>query len=193
MPKIMFVNEHREAQTDAGRLISDVAAELGIQVCREEFAGTGFGDYTVWVKGDAGCVTPPTFYERVIKRCKGQRRMANRTKVLGDIEVWTQAGLRPRIGAPRPIEPAARAGEDGGPRFEHAEESTGTAWHPYGHPHAIGKGTREPFKYVPKQKKVKAKAAPKPKAEAESKPKAEAESKPKAQAGAGTDASDDDA
>ena len=41
---------HRRGRS-AGRTISDIAAELGIAVCREEFAGTGIGNYTVWVKG----------------------------------------------------------------------------------------------------------------------------------------------
>lgn len=182
MPKIMFVNEHREVEVEPGRLISDVAKELGIAVCREEFAGTGIGDYTVWVKGEKGCVSPMTFYERVIKRCKGQRRMANRTKVLGDIEVWTQAALGSRQGKPRPLAPAARAGEDGSAMFDHPNDAAGTAWHPYGHPHAIGSGTREPFKYVPKEKKKKAAAKPKPKADAKPKAEAKADDKPKAEA-----------
>ena len=51
MPKVEFVNEHRAVEVDEGRFISDIADELGIAVCREEFAGTGIGDYTVWVQG----------------------------------------------------------------------------------------------------------------------------------------------
>jgi hypothetical protein len=158
MPKIMFVCEHREVEVDPGRLISDVARELGIAVCREEFAGTGLGDYTVWVKGDDGCVSPLTFYERWIKRCKGWRRMANRTRILGDCRIWTQPGIGSRLGTPRPLAPDARAGVDGSERFDHEHNAAGTAWNPYGHPHAVGKGTREAPKYEPK-KKVDKKAA----------------------------------
>jgi hypothetical protein len=177
MPKVSFVVEHREVEVKSGRVLSDIAADLGIEVCREEFAGTGFGDYTVWVKGDKGCVSPPTWYERVFKRCKGQRRMANRTKVLGDIQVWTQQGMGSRANRPRPLSPAPRAGEDGSELFDHENNAAGTAWNVYGHPHAVGTGEREAPVYVPKKKRVpKKKAAP-----AKAAPKAdEAKAAPKA-------------
>src|SRR5688572_21899975 len=102
MPRITFVNEHRTVETEPGRLLSDIAAELGIAVCRETFRGTGIGDYTCWVKGEPGATSPPTFLERLLG-AKGQRRMANRTRVLGDVQVWTQAGPGNRLRAPRPI------------------------------------------------------------------------------------------
>jgi hypothetical protein len=160
MAKVLFVNEHREIEVEPGRLLSDVAHELGIQVCREEFAGTGIGDYTVWVRGDSGCVSSMTWYERVMKRCKGERRMANRTKVLSDCKVWTQQGMQTRQGRPRPIDKAARAGEDGSERFDHANNAAGTAWNPYGHPKAVGEGQREAPKFEPKVKAgAKGKAA----------------------------------
>jgi hypothetical protein len=44
MPTVTFVNEHRVVEVEKGRLISDVAQELGIPVCREHFVGTGIGD-----------------------------------------------------------------------------------------------------------------------------------------------------
>ena len=59
MPKVTFVNEDRTVEVERGRLISDIATELGIATCREEFAGTGIGDYTVWVKGDDGALRRP--------------------------------------------------------------------------------------------------------------------------------------
>lgn len=160
MPTVTFVNEHRHVQVEKGRLLSEIATELGILTCREEFAGTGIGDYSVWIEGDKGAVSPPTWYERVIKRCKGQRRQANRTKVLGDIKVYTQGGIGSRIGVPRPLDPAARAGEDGSEMFDHENDPDGTAWHPYGHPHAVGKGERAPKKYEPPVKKKRAKKKP---------------------------------
>ncbi len=166
MPKVFFVNEHRQVEVEPGRLISEVADDLGITVCREEFAGTGLGDYTVFVKGDPGSLSPLTWYEKWIKRCKGWRRMANRAKVLGDIEVWTQGGLSSRLGVPRPLEPAARAGEDGSARFDHENNPAGTAWNPYGHPKAVGEGKREARKYEPPKKKGK-KAAAEPADDAE--------------------------
>jgi len=168
MPTVTFVNEHRHVEVEKGRLLSEIASELGILTCREEFAGTGIGDYTVWIEGEPSAVSPLTWYERIVKRCKGQRRQANRTKVLGDIKVWTQGGIGSRVGVPRPLDPAPRAGEDGSERFDHEHDPAGTAWHPYGHPYAVGQGNREPKKYEPPQKKKRAakkKPAPK-KAEA---------------------------
>jgi hypothetical protein len=153
MAKVMWVNEHREVEVEPGRLLSDIANELGIQVCREEFAGTGIGDYTVWVRGGDGCVSAMTWYERIIKRCKGERRMANRTRVLTDCRVWTQQGMSSRQGRPRPIDKAPRAGEDGSERFDHEHNAAGTAWNPHGHPKAVGEGKREAPKFEPKGKK----------------------------------------
>jgi hypothetical protein len=169
MPKVQFVNEHREVEVEAGRLISEIADELGIAVCREEFVGTGVGDYTVWVKGEQDCLSPPTWYERFVKRCRGQRRMANRAKVLKDCSVWTQQGLGTRARAPRPLDPAPRSGEDGSERFDHEHNAAGTTWNVYGHPYAVGKGDREPPKYEAPVKKKKEKKA-KPAADAKPKP-----------------------
>ena len=196
MPTVTFVNEHRHVEVEEGRLLSDIATELGILTCREEFAGTGIGDYTVWIEGAEGSVSPMTWYERVVKRCRGLRRQANRTKVLGDIKVYTQGGIGSRVGVPRPLDPAPRAGEDGSERFDHENNPAGTAWHPYGHPYAVGKGNREPKKYEPPPKKKRA-AKRKPDAKAEEKvdkleekdeaksEKAEAKSEAKAEGDAG--------
>ena len=103
MPKVTFINEARTVEVDAGRTISDVAAELGIDVCREEFVGTGFGNYSVWVKGPDGCVSPPGFWEKLLGGAGGWRRQANRARILGDMEIYTQAGLGDRLRAPRPV------------------------------------------------------------------------------------------
>jgi hypothetical protein len=143
MPKVTFVNEGRTIEVDKGRKISDVAAELGIAVCREEFAGTGIGNYTVWVKGDAGSVSPPDFWER-LGGVRGERRLANRTKILGDVQIWTQAGLRDRLRAPRPITaPPTPKTDPEAARL--GVSAAGTAAFPGGNPLAIGKGEREPI------------------------------------------------
>ena len=125
---------------------------------REEFAGTSVGDSTVWVAGAEGCLSPPTWYEHWIKRCKGQRRMASRARVLGDCSIWTQQGIGSRAGVARSLEPAPRAGEDGSPKLDHAKSPVGTAWNPYGHPKAVGSGSREPPVFEPPVKKGKAAA-----------------------------------
>src|SRR5580700_1852869 len=141
MPKVTFVNEDRTVEVASGRKVSDVAAELGIAVCREEFAGTGIGNYTVWIKGADGCVSAPGFWEK-LSGIRGWRRLANKTKILGDVEVFTQAGLRDRLRAPRPVTAPPTPKTDPTAR-RLGESSAGTAAFPGGHPHEIGKGTRD--------------------------------------------------
>ncbi|WP_437306208.1 hypothetical protein [Sorangium sp. So ce388] len=143
MPRVTFVNEHRTVEAAPGRLLSDIAAEVGIAVCRETFRGTGIGDYTCWVKGEAGATSPPTFLERLLG-AKGQRRMANRTRVLGDVQVWTQAGPGNRLRAPRPIAPPPSPATD--PEAARKPiDASGSAAFPYGDPRAVGQGKREPI------------------------------------------------
>ena len=142
MPKVTFVNEHRTVQAASGQLISTLAAELGITVCRATFTGTRIGDYTVWVKGEAGSVSKPGFWEKLTGGAKGWRRQANRTRILGDVQIWTQAGPDDRLRAPRPVMAPPRPSEDPtAPRL--GVSSAGTAAFPYGNPLAVGKGTRE--------------------------------------------------
>lgn len=141
MPKVTFVNEHRIVEVASGRLISDIAAELGIAVCREAFFGTGIGDYTCWVKGEPGSTSEPGFMEKLLG-ARGWKRMANRARVLGDVQIWTQAGPGDRLRAPRPISKSPRPSEDPtAPRKP--INAAGSAAFPYGHPHAVGQGKRE--------------------------------------------------
>ncbi|MBW2453445.1 MAG: hypothetical protein JRI68_02995 [Deltaproteobacteria bacterium] len=184
MPKVTFINEHREVEVDQGSLISEAAAQLSIDVCREHFVGTNFGNKSVWIDGEAGCVSEPTFFERVFGRCKGQRRLANRARVLKDCKVWTQQGMSGRTGAARAIDPAPRPTEDDSDRFDHEHSTAGTAWNVYGHPKTIGSGTREPPKYEPPKKKaaVKKKAAPDKAKAADAKAKSDAPAKDDAKA-----------
>jgi hypothetical protein len=142
MPKVTFINEARTVEVEAGRKISDVAAELGIDVCREEFVGTGLGNYSVWVKGADGCVSPPGFWERLLGGASGWRRQANRARILGDMEIYTQAGLGDRLRAPRPVSPPPTPKTDTTAKRLGVSDA-GTAAYPYGHPKAVGKGTRE--------------------------------------------------
>jgi hypothetical protein len=159
MPKVTFVNEARTVEVDAGRRISDVAAELGIEVCREEFVRTGIGNYSVWVKGPDGCVSPPGFWEKLTGGARGWRRQANHTKILGDVEIYTQAGLGDRLRAPRPVSaPPTPKTDPTAKRL--GVSSAGTAGYPYGHPQAVGKGTRDtPPRNTGKPAKAGAKGA----------------------------------
>ena len=138
MPKVTFVNEHRTVEVEAGRTVSDIAAQLGIPVCREEFAGTGLGNYTIWVKGPEGCVSPPGFWEK-LQGARGWKRLANRARVLGDVEIFTQSALGDRLRAPRPVsDPPAPKTDTTAPRKP--IDASGSAAFPYGDPRAVGKG-----------------------------------------------------
>lgn len=168
MPRVIFVNEHRTVETEPGRLLSDIAAELGIAVCRETFRGTGIGNYTCWVKGEPGATSALTFLEKLLG-ARGQRRMANRTRVLGDVQVWTQAGPGNRLRTPRPIAPPPSPATD--PEAPRKPiDASGSAAFPYGDPRAVGLGKREPVAAgaleakAAKEKKAKAAAATKEKA-----------------------------
>jgi hypothetical protein len=142
MPKVTFVNEHRTVEVESGRLISDIATELGIAVCREAFVNTGIGNYTVWVKGEPGSVSPVTFLEKLMG-ARGWKRYANRARILGDVEVWTQQGLRDRLVAPRPVtQPPSPATDKTAKRKP--IDAAGTAAFVFGDPREVGKGERQP-------------------------------------------------
>lgn len=158
MPKVTFVNEHRIVEVDSGRKISDVAAELGIAVCRETFAGTGIGNYAVWVKGNDGALSAPTLWEK-FRGLRGIKRFADSARILGDVEIFTQGGLADRLRAPRPVAPAPTPKTD--PTAKRLPiDASGTAAYPYGNPKAVGKGERDvPPRNTSKPKKAGAAAA----------------------------------
>jgi hypothetical protein len=161
MPKVHFINEARTTEVAPGRTIQDIAAELGIPVCREEFVGTGIGDKTVWVKGEEGALSPPDFWERR-NGARGMKRFADKARVLGDVEVWTQAAIGDRLRSPRPVDAPPR------PRFDPEAQrlgvsAAGTAAFPYGNPLAVGKGERDAIaRNTGKPKKAGAAAAAEP-------------------------------
>ncbi|APR75601.1 Light-harvesting LHII, alpha subunit B / Histone protein [Minicystis rosea] len=126
-------------EVEKGRLVSEVARDLGIAFCRETFAGTGWGDTTIWIKGGADCVSPPGLLER-LKGARGWKRFADRTRILGDCEVYTQSGLGSRLGGTRELAPPPSPMAD--PSLIRTPDAAGTAAFPYGHPSAVGKGER---------------------------------------------------
>jgi hypothetical protein len=138
MPTVHFVNEHLTVEAEPGRRLSDIAAEQGILVCRELLGWTRWGDYSVWVKGDAGALSPRTLGER-LRGVTGWRRLANHARVLGDVQVWTQQGLGTRNGGSRKIDAVPHAAAEPAARRK-VEDEVGTALHPFGHPTAIGRG-----------------------------------------------------
>lgn len=141
MPKVTFINEHRTVEVASGRKLSEIAAELGISICRESFRGSGIGDWSVYVKGAESALTPPTFFEKLMG-VKGWRRLANRARVIGDVEVWTAGGLPDRLRAPRPVSPPPNPSKDPSANRKPLD-AAGTAAFPYGHPQAVGKGERQ--------------------------------------------------
>ena len=182
MPRITFVNEHRVVEVETGRLISDVARDLGIAFCRESFAGTGIGDTTVWIKGASDCVSPPGFMERW-KGARGARRFADRTRVLGDCEVTTQGGLADRLGGKRDL--AAPPSPMADHSLLREPDAAATAAFPYGHPSAVGKGARAAIpRGGTEASKPKAPAAAKPAAEKPAAAPVAAAPTPKAEAAA---------
>ena len=142
MPKVHFVQENLTVEAEAGRRLSDVAKDHGVSVCRQLLGWTGVGNYTVWVKGEAGCVSPPTLWERLLG-LHGWRRLANRTRVLGDVMVWTQQGASGRLGGTRTIDAPPSPSVDPA-AARHAPDAAGTAQFPYGHPSALDKGATRP-------------------------------------------------
>jgi hypothetical protein len=168
MPTVHFVNENLTVEAESGRRLSEIAAEHGILVCREVLGWTRWGDYSVWVKGEEAALSPRTWGERM-RGVSGLRRLANHTRVLGDVQVWTQQGLGSRNGGTRQIDPLPQAAADPAARRA-AQDEAGTALHPLGHPAAIGRGKQPADKPAdPKAADPKAadpKAADKPAAQA---------------------------
>jgi ferredoxin len=153
MPRVVFVNEHRIVEVPHGKNLKALALELGINPHRESFLGLNCGylglcsSCQVWLKEIApGAVTPRNLREK-IAGTRGQRRLACQVRVLGDVEITTMPGGDSRLRAPRPIAPppqptvdpvAARKPIDAAPTAEFL----------YGHPAAVGSGTRVPIKGV---------------------------------------------
>jgi hypothetical protein len=84
--------------------------------------------------------------------------------VLGDVQIWTQAGPGDRLRSPRPVSPPPNPSKDPAAARKPIDAS-GTAAFPYGDPRAVGQGKREPIAVgaleakAAKEKKAKAAAA----------------------------------
>jgi ferredoxin len=149
MPKITFVNEHRIAEVEEGRSVRDVARELGIDLNVSPFYGLSCGGNGLcatcmcWIdESTPGAAGPKSFMER-IRALRGWRRLACRTKIAGDLKVWTFPGGDERTRKQRPISPPPRPTSDPSAARKPINESSSTAF-PYGHPAAVASGTRKP-------------------------------------------------
>ena len=149
MPKVVFVNEHRIVEIASGKNLKSLAIELGVNPHREFFRGINCGHLGVcgacqlWVKPSApGAVSPPNLREK-LAGMRGERRLACQVRVLGDIEVTTMPGGDDRLRAPRPIAAPPRPTVDATAKRKPID-AAGTAQYLYGHPSAVGTGTRVP-------------------------------------------------
>jgi ferredoxin len=163
MPKVTFVNEARIVEVDKGRNIRDVALECGIDVNNaEDFLGVncrGRGFCTsclCWVEESTpGAAGPRSFMER-LRALTGWKRLACRTRLDGDVKVFTMPGAHDRARRQRPVSPPPRPTVDPTAARKPIDAASTTAF-PYGHPSAVASGTRKPA----------AATAPKPDTEAE--------------------------
>jgi ferredoxin len=149
MPKITFVNEHRIVEVDKGRSVRDVALELGIDLNVSPFYGVSCGGNGLcatcmcWVDESApGAAGPKSFMER-LRAVRGWRRLACCTKIEGDLKVWSFPGGDERTRKQRPVSPPPSPVKDPTAARAPISPASSTAF-PYGHPSAVGSGTRKP-------------------------------------------------
>jgi ferredoxin len=149
MPKVVFVNEHRIVEVPQGKNLKVLAVELGIDPHREFFKGVNCGFFgmcgtcQVWVReSERGAASPRNLRERWAGT-RGERRLACQVKVLGDLRVTTMGGGDDRLRAPRPISPPPNPSIDPGANRKPID-AAGSAQFLYGHPSAVGAGTRTP-------------------------------------------------
>jgi len=149
MPKVEFVNEHRIVEVPAGKNLKTLAVELEINQHREFFKGIncGFlgacGLCQFWVReSEQGAANPRNLRERWAGT-RGERRLACQVKILGDLKVTTMGGGDDRLRAPRPISPPPNPLVDKSAARKPLD-AAGSAQFLYGHPSAVGTGTRQP-------------------------------------------------
>jgi ferredoxin len=153
MPKVVFVNEHRVAQAAAGTKLKALAVELGVNLHRESFRGLNCGYLglcgacQVWVRAANPEAAETATSRRNLREkwagTRGERRLACQVRILGDIEVTTMAGVGDRTRTSRPIAPPPQPTVDPTARRK-PPDAAPTAEFVYGHPSAVGSGTRVP-------------------------------------------------
>jgi ferredoxin len=150
MPKVTFVNEQRIVEVDAGRNVREVALECGIDVDNSEhFRGVHCGGRGLctaclcWVEDlSPGATSPRSLAER-LRALRGWRRLACRTRLLGDVKVYTMPGQHERTRKQRPISPPPRPATDPTAARKPVDAAP-TAAFIHGHPSMVASGTRKP-------------------------------------------------
>jgi ferredoxin len=153
MPKVVFVNEHRIVEVPQGKNLKSLALELGINPHREFFRGVNCGylgmcgTCQVWLKESApGSANAPNLREK-FAGMRGLRRLSCQVKVMGDVEITTLPGGDGRLRSPRPIAPPPQPTIDPSAKRKPIDAAS-SAEFTYGHPSAVGTGTRVPAKRV---------------------------------------------
>jgi ferredoxin len=153
MPKVVFVNEHRIVEVPQGKNLKSLALELGINPHREFFRGVNCGYFgvcgtcQVWVKESAPGSTNALNLREKFAGMRGLRRLSCQVKVMGDVEITTLAGGDGRLRSPRPIASPPKPTVDPTATRKPIDAAS-TAEFTYGHPSAVGAGTRVPTKRV---------------------------------------------
>jgi ferredoxin len=151
MPKVVFVNEHRIVEVPQGKNLKTLALELGINPHREAFRGVNCGHLglcgtcQVWVREPAPGGANKRNLREKMAGMRGERRLSCQVKILGDIEVTTLAGGDDRLRSPRPIAAPPRPTVEADAKRKPIDAAA-TAEFIFGHPAAIGAGTRVPGK-----------------------------------------------
>jgi len=149
MPKVLFVNEHRSVEVTSGKNLKTLALELGINPHREFFKGVNCGHLgicgvcQVWVAESLPGATNPRNLRERLAGTRGQRRLACQVDILGDVQVTTMGGGEDRLRSPRPIAPPPRPTVDPTAKRKPIDAAP-TAQFIFGHPAAVGSGTRKP-------------------------------------------------
>jgi ferredoxin len=152
VPKITFVNEHRVVEVESGRNVRDVAREAGVALDVSRFQGLwscgGRGVCRAcmcWVEESSPGAAGPRSTMEKLRGLKGWRRLACRTRVTGDVKVFTMPAAGNRVGGARPIDAAPTPTVDA-TAARKPVDAAGTAEFVRGHPSMIGRGVVPPAK-----------------------------------------------
>ena len=146
MPRITFVNEHLTVDAEPGSSVASLARREGVALDVNRFRGTfncgGRGVCSAclcWVEESTpGAAGPRSLFEK-LRGLGGWRRLACRTRLTGDVRVFTLPAAGNRVGVPRAIAPAPTPTTDPSAARK-ANDAASTAEHIHGHPSMVGRG-----------------------------------------------------
>ncbi len=146
MPTITFVNEHRSVEVPSGESVYAAARASGVALDVSRFRGTfecgGRGlcrACVCWVEESAPGVAGARSFLEKLRGLVGWRRLACRTRLTGDVRVFTMPAAGNRVGVARPIAAAPTPTTDASAPRKPIDAAS-TAEHVHGHPSMIGRG-----------------------------------------------------